>query len=77
VENFAWTRVYGAEVPEGSIEPLPRAVTAALSRTEMRTASPDGSHGGDYGRPDADMQTVWDAGVHEVRDLLENGWTRK
>jgi creatinine amidohydrolase len=77
VENFAWTRVDGADVPEGSIEPLPRQVTAALSRTEMRTASPDGSHGGDYGRPDADMQTVWDAGVHEVRDLLENGWTRK
>jgi creatinine amidohydrolase len=77
VENFAWTRVAGAEVPEGSIEPLPREVTASLSRTEMRTVSPDGSHGGDYGRSDADMQTVWEAGVREVRELLENGWTRK
>jgi creatinine amidohydrolase len=55
---------------------MPRGLTAVLSRTEMREFSPDGSHGGDYGRPDADMQKVWDAGVLEVRDLLENGWAR-
>jgi creatinine amidohydrolase len=77
VENFAWTRVEGAEIPQGSIPPLPRALTAVLSRTEMREAAPDGSHGGDYGRPDADMQKVWDAGVLEVRELLQNGWARK
>ncbi len=77
VENFGWTRVEGAELPEGSIPPLPREVTASLSRTEMRAFAPDGSHGGDYGRPDEDMQLIWDAGVREVRELLENGWTRK
>jgi creatinine amidohydrolase len=48
-----------------------------LSSAEMRAAAPDGSHGGDYGRSDADMQSVWDAGVLEVRDLLENGWAKK
>lgn len=77
VENFAWTRVEGAEIPEGSIPPLPREVTAGLSRTEMRQFAPDGSHGGDYGRSDADMQQVWDAGVLEVRDLIENGWINR
>jgi creatinine amidohydrolase len=77
VENFAWTRVEGADIPQGSIPPLSRARTAVLSRTEMRTASPDGSHGGDYGRPDADMQQVWDAGVLEVRQLIEHGWVEK
>ncbi len=77
VENFAWTRVEGAEIPEGSIPPLSRGLTAVLSSAEMRAAAPDGSHGGDYGRPDADMQQVWDAGVLEVRDLLENGWSKK
>jgi creatinine amidohydrolase len=30
--------------------------------------------GGAYQRPDEDMQQVWDAGVAEVRELLENGW---
>ena len=77
VENFPWTRVDGVTIPEGSIPPLSREVTASLSRDKMRIFSPDGSHGGDYGRPDADMQQVWDAGVQEVRTLLENGWTRK
>jgi creatinine amidohydrolase len=32
--------------------------------------------GGAYARPDEDMQVVWDAGVAEVRALLENGWLR-
>jgi creatinine amidohydrolase len=77
VESFPWTRVEGAQAPEGSIPSLPRELTAVLSRTEMKQASPDGSHGGDYSRPDADMQQVWDAGVREVRNLLENGWARK
>lgn len=77
VENFAWTRVEGSDIPDGSIPPLPRGLTAVLSSAEMRAAAPDGSHGGDYGRSDADMQSVWDAGVLEVRDLLENGWAKK
>ncbi|MFC4242231.1 creatininase family protein [Gryllotalpicola reticulitermitis] len=77
VENFPWTRVEGAEIPGGSIPPLPRTLTAVLSSSEMRKASPDGSHGGDYGRSDEDMQTVWDAGVLEVRELLENGWSKR
>ncbi|MDQ1527948.1 MAG: creatinine amidohydrolase [Microbacteriaceae bacterium] len=77
VENFAWTRVEGAVIPDGSIPPMARSLSAGLSRTEMKVASPDGSHGGDYGRPDADMQKVWDAGVLEVRELLESGWIQK
>jgi creatinine amidohydrolase len=77
VENFAWTRVEGAVIPPGSIPPMARSLSAALSRTEMKEASPDGSHGGDYGRPDADMQKVWDAGVLEVRELLESGWIQR
>jgi creatinine amidohydrolase len=34
----------------------------------------DGSYGGDYGRPEADWQAVWRAGVEEVRDLIASGW---
>jgi creatinine amidohydrolase len=32
--------------------------------------------GGVYARPDEDMQVVWDAGVAEVRALIEDGWAR-
>jgi creatinine amidohydrolase len=36
----------------------------------------DGSLGGLYERPDKDALRVWQAGVEEVRDLLEHGWSR-
>lgn len=76
VENFPWTRVGGVEIPAEPIPALPRALTGVLSRTEMREHAPDGSHGGDYGRPDGDMLEVWNAGVLEVRELIESGWAR-
>jgi creatinine amidohydrolase len=34
----------------------------------------DGQLGGLYERPDEDVLRVWQAGVEEVRDLIENGW---
>lgn len=40
------------------------------------TAAPDGSHAGAYARPDANMQIDWEAGVAEVRDLVESGWSK-
>jgi creatinine amidohydrolase len=45
-----------------------------LDPGQVRAAAPDGVLGGAYARPDQDMQAVWDAGVAEVADLLENGW---
>jgi creatinine amidohydrolase len=36
----------------------------------------DGSLGGLYERPDEDVLRIWQAGVEEVRDLLESGWRR-
>jgi creatinine amidohydrolase len=56
---------------------LPRQLTGSLSRDEMRAISPDGSHGGAYQRSDADMLTVWNAGVLEVRNLIESGWSQR
>jgi creatinine amidohydrolase len=45
-----------------------------VTAQEMKTLSADGSLGGAYQRSDEDMQVVWDAGVAEVRELLEKGW---
>jgi creatinine amidohydrolase len=36
----------------------------------------DGSLGGRYERPDEDVLRVWQAGVEEVRDVLDRGWDR-
>ena len=43
---------------------------------EVRELLGDGSLGGLYERPDEDVLRVWQAGVEEVRDLIENGWSR-
>jgi creatinine amidohydrolase len=74
LENFPWTRVAGAEIPAGSAPVLSRAVMNTLTPKEMKDFAPDGSLGGAYQRSDEDMQVVWDAGVAEVRELLEKGW---
>ncbi|MEV0842247.1 creatininase family protein [Actinocatenispora sera] len=74
VENFAWTRVAGADIPTEPIPALDREKLGRLSRQEMLEIAPDGSHGGAYQRSDEDMAAVWAAGVSEVRAQLENGW---
>lgn len=74
VENFSWTRVEEADIPAEPIPALSRDHLARLSRDEMLAIAPDGSHGGAYQRSDADMDIVWQAGVAEVREILEKGW---
>jgi creatinine amidohydrolase len=74
MENFPWTRLPGV------VQPDERKPMADISR--MRELDPkavrellgDGSLGGLYERPDADVLRVWAAGVEEVRDRIENGW---
>jgi creatinine amidohydrolase len=77
LENFAWTRVAGAEIPDGAAPVLDRAKADNVTAREMKALAPDGSLGGAYRRSDEDMQIVWDAGVAEVRELLEKGWLGK
>jgi creatinine amidohydrolase len=74
MENFPWTRLPGVAMPD-VVKPLvpPHAVRQA-SADRVRQLTVDGSFGGSYQRPDADALAVWDAGVAEVRELLENGW---
>ena len=70
-------RVDGAEPPAQAKPVLSRALTGGVDRIRMRELSPDGSHGGAYQRSDAETNEVWQAGVSEVRDLIENGWTQR
>jgi creatinine amidohydrolase len=45
-----------------------------LDPAAVRELLGDGSLGGLYERPDADVLQVWAAGVSEVRALIETGW---
>ena len=74
LENFPWTRLAGATPPS---ERKPMADVSGMRETdpaELRAQLGDGSFGGLYERPDDDVLRVWQAGVEEVRGLIENGW---
>jgi creatinine amidohydrolase len=73
-ENFPWTRLAGVEQPQ---ERKPVADVAAMRELDpsgVRELLGDGSLGGLYERPDADVLQVWEAGVAEVRELIATGW---
>lgn len=76
LENFPWTRLDGVTPPP---ERKPMADVTGMRETDpvdLREQLGDGSFGGLYERPDEDVLRVWQAGVEEVRDLIENGWSR-
>jgi creatinine amidohydrolase len=75
-ENFPWTRLAGVEQPLGKKPPADIARMRELAPAEVRELLGDGSLGGFYERPDEDVLRVWAAGVAEVRDVIENGWSR-
>jgi creatinine amidohydrolase len=70
-ENFPWTRLEGVALPA---ERKPLVGELPAEPAAARAAAGDGSFGGLYARPDEDVLRVWQAGVEEVRELLEHGW---
>ena len=50
------------------------ALMKASSPAQVREILGDGSFGGAWQRPDAEMQAIWDTGVAETRAVLEGPW---
>ena len=76
-ENFPWTRLAGVDAAAGAEADGGHLARCASSiRRDVRELLGDGSLGGLYERPDEDVLRVWQAGVEEVRELIENGWSR-
>jgi len=73
MENFPWTRLEGVVLPEEHKPNL--GVIEATDPGEYRRIAGDGSFGGWYERPDEEMLKIWEAGVAEVRELLESRWS--
>jgi creatinine amidohydrolase len=69
MEGFPWTRVPGVVMPPGRKPPAPRV---SDDPAEVRAQLGDGSFGGFWERPDADVMRVWRAGVEETREVLLN-----
>ncbi|MCW5853795.1 MAG: creatininase family protein [Anaerolineae bacterium] len=74
MENFPWTRLASAAMPE---EPKPMSDLARLRQLDpaaLRTYLGDGNYGGRYQRADDEMLRIWQAGVEETRALLTEAW---
>jgi creatinine amidohydrolase len=74
-ENFPWTRLPGVELPTGRKPMADIAQMRNLAPMEVRELLGDGSLGGLYERSDEDVLKVWQAGVEEVRALIDIGWS--
>jgi len=72
-ENFPWTRLDGVALPDEKKPMADITRMRELDPADVRELLGDGSLGGVYERPDADVLRVWEAGVLEVRDLIEHG----
>ena len=75
-ENFPWTRLPGVEQPQEKKPMADITRMRELAPDEVRELLGDGSLGGLYERPDEDVLRVWQAGIEEVRALIESGWRR-
>ncbi|MHA3916183.1 creatininase family protein [Halovulum sp. GXIMD14793] len=74
MENFPWTRLAHAPAPDGKKPSVDMALMNACPPTQTRALLADGSFGGPWQRPDADMLAVWKTGVAETRAVLEGPW---
>lgn len=74
MENFAWTRVPGGVAPKGRKPMVDLQLLKLCAPAEARRLLGDGNFGGEWEKPDAVMQELWDVGVEETREVLEGPW---
>jgi creatinine amidohydrolase len=72
-ENFPWTRLEGVTLPSRE-KPMADLDELGDDPADVRDRLGDGTFGGAYARPDADMLELWRVAVEEVQELLERGW---
>jgi len=73
-ENFPWTRLPGVELPTERKPMHDEAAYLVAGPKQLSDVIGDGSFGGLYQRDDEEMLRIWQAGIEEVRELLESGW---
>lgn len=74
MENFPWTRLTHAPAPEGEKPVVDMALMKASPPDIARDILGDGAFGGPWQRPDEEMLALWEIGVKEVREALEDPW---
>ena len=74
MESFTFTRVAGVTPPENPKPMLDLTRLQGLDPEAVRRLIGDGSFGGRYQRPDAEMDALWKEAVEETRELIASGW---
>ena len=74
MENFPWTRLPGANVPDAPRPMVDMARVRALDPVALRQYLGDGNFGGLYQRSDDEMLALWQIAVDETRALLAGSW---
>jgi creatinine amidohydrolase len=74
MENFPWTRLPGRSMPDTQKPLIDFSRLRDRNSEGVRELIGDGNFGGDYEKPDAVMDQLWDVAVRETRDLIDRGW---
>ncbi|MEJ2666570.1 MAG: creatininase family protein [Deinococcales bacterium] len=74
MENFPWTRLQDVTVPEAPKSMIDVSRMRLMDAQGVRAYLGDGNFGGEYSKPDERMMEIWDAGVEETREALEEPW---
>jgi creatinine amidohydrolase len=72
MENFPWTRLANVTMPSEQKSMSDLECLRQLSARSLRDYLKDGNYGGYYQREDEEMMKLWQAGVEETRQLLED-----
>jgi creatinine amidohydrolase len=74
MENFAWTRLAGVDMPSAKKPMIDIARMRLMDAAAVRAYLGDGNFGGAYEKSEEEMMSVWRAGVEETRAALEGPW---
>jgi creatinine amidohydrolase len=74
MENFPWTRLLNVSMPKEQKHMIDPARVKTLNPIEARKYLGDGNYGGVYQRSDVEMNELWQIGVEETREVIDEGW---
>lgn len=74
MENFLWTRLPGRPVPPEQKPYVDFDRLRDRNAQGVRDLIGDGNYGGDYQKPDDQMDGIWQVAVAETRALIEGDW---
>lgn len=74
MESFLWTRLPGRPVPPEQKPYVDFDRLRDRNAQGVRDLIGDGNYGGDYQKPDDQMDGIWQVAVAETRALIEGDW---